>query len=61
MEEYLQMIKDCLSEKRRDSLTDWEARFLLDIERQLVRNTHPMTFKQQNRISEIWEKVTKNG
>lgn len=61
MEEYLQMIKDCLSEKRSDSLTDWEHRFLLDIERQLVRNTHPMTFKQQNRISEIWEKVTKNG
>lgn len=60
MEEHLQMIKDCLSAKRRGNLTDWEERFLLDVERQLVRNSHPMTFKQQNRVSEIWEKVTAN-
>ena len=49
------MIHDC--ELRESKLSDWESSFIDSISRQLSQNSR-LSFKQVERLDEIWERVT---
>lgn len=58
MDESLQLLEDC--EARSERCSDWELQFLDSIRRQLEEGRR-LSQKQEDRLSEIWEKVTKKG
>lgn len=57
-DEYLQMIEDC--EKRERALSSWDADFLESIKARLI-DRKPLTEKQAECLSEIWERATERG
>lgn len=57
-EEYLTLIEDC--EKREERLDDWERGFIDSLEKQINNGKIPSQ-KQIEKLSDIWERVTKKG
>jgi len=49
------MIEDCLN--RESKLSDWEAGFIDTIDSQ-IRSDGSLTKKQQEKLEQIWEKIT---
>ena len=49
------MIEDCMN--RESKLSDWEAKFIDNIDSQL-RGDNSLTSKQQEKLEQIWEKIT---
>ena len=58
VEEYQQLVTDCLN--RKSKISDWDAQFIDSINTQLSQE-RPLTPKQTNKLDEIWEKATKQG
>lgn len=54
--ENMQLIEDC--EKRESKLSDWERNFLDDIKNKLVNDCCSLSMKQEDRLNEIWCRVT---
>lgn len=54
-EDHAQMIEDC--ENRESKLTEWERTFIDSIGRQLAAG-RALTEKQDERLNEIWDRVT---
>lgn len=54
-DEITQMIEDC--EKRESKLSDWERQFIDDIAARIGRG-QGLTPKQDERLTQIWERVT---
>lgn len=54
-EDIIIMIEDC--EARESKLSEWEVAFLDSISRQLERG-HSLTAKQDETLTQIWERVT---
>lgn len=50
-----QMVQDCID--RESQLTDWERKFIDDVER-VLRNGGRLTPAQDEKLDEIWERVT---
>lgn len=54
-EEIRAMIDDC--QERDEKLTDWELSFIASIDH-TVANGHRLTALQQERLDDIWDRVT---
>ena len=54
-DETIAMINDC--QERDEKLTDWELSFIASIDNTTTRG-YRLTALQQERLNEIWEKVT---
>jgi hypothetical protein len=53
--EHEQMVVDC--EAREGRLSDWERKFIDDMER-ILRNGGTLTHGQGEKLEEVWERVT---
>ena len=58
IDEYLELIEDC--ENRESRMTDWERGFVSSI-RSRLENLLPLTGKQIETLSNVWERVTARG
>lgn len=56
--ELLQLVDDC--EQRESRLSDWDRKFLDSIRRQ-IEEGRTLTFKQQAKLDEIWDRATSRG
>lgn len=54
-DEITSMLEDC--ERRSEKLSDWELKFIDDIGVQLGRG-RTLTTQQDEKLTEIWERVT---
>ena len=59
-EEQLQMIQDCLCERRQRHLAEWDVQFVTDMAGRITLDMGLST-KQIDMLEKIWEKATKNG
>lgn len=50
-----QLVADCIT--RESKLTDWERQFIDEMER-LLRNSRPLTHAQNEKLNEIWDRIT---
>jgi hypothetical protein len=57
-DEYLQLVDDC--EARESRLSDWERGFVESIRDRLEKNV-PLTPKQTETLSNVWERATARG
>lgn len=55
MDEWSTLVEDC--ENREQRLSDWERQFIDSIRRQLDAG-RPLTTKQADTLSNIWDKIT---
>jgi hypothetical protein len=55
-DEHLTMIEDC--EARESKLSDWERGFIDSIKKQMEQPGFQLSPKQEERLEEIWNKVT---
>ena len=57
-DEYMTLIDDC--EARESRLTDWERGFVESIKVRL-ENAYPLSAKQIETLSNVWERATARG
>lgn len=55
MNEYQQMIRDCMA--RESKLSDWERSFIDSLDHRLSGGK-PLTDSQKEKLDQIWERVT---
>lgn len=56
--EFLTQIEDC--EARESRLSDWDRTFLDSIKSQITKGK-TLTFAQQSKLDEVWERATAKG
>lgn len=59
-EEIMQMINDCVDDKRIHMLSDWERSFISTCGNMADKKI-PLSDKQRNILNPLWERVTANG
>ena len=57
-DDQVQMVEDC--ENREGRLTDWERSFIDSLKSYMARGGFLST-KQEEHLTQVWEKATKNG
>ena len=59
-EELTQMISDCLCEKRKYRMNQWEHRFMVNCQRKIDKQL-TLSPGQCNIVNATWDRVTANG